>query len=139
MLSYHRSNSIYFSELRNLIPPTTQNKIIPLEIRSPPSVVVSCSAWVHKKREKECTGLHWHALTLFFARTTLFCVMDGILSQSIFFSSSRVSRVGGNNNQIELPRLGPSSFSFMKMWRAAASKFTTVNYIVSTMKPKNQI
>ena len=43
------------------------------------------------------------------------------------FISSRVSRVGGKTNQIEPLRLGPSKFSFMKMWRAAASKFTTVN------------
>ena len=42
--------------------------------------------------------------------------------------SSLVSRVGGKTNQIEPLRLGPSKFSFMKMWRAAASKFTTVNY-----------
>ena len=73
-----------------LLPPTTQNKIIPLEIRSPLSLAISCSAWVHKcmgaqKRERECTGLHWRALTLFFARTTLFCVMDGTKSESSYF------------------------------------------------------
>ena len=48
--------------------------------------------------------------------------------------SSRVSRVGGKTNQIEPLRFGPSKFSFMKMWRAAASKFTTVNYYC---EPKN--
>ena len=80
---------IFMKTIKNLqenhathVPPTTQNKIIPLEIRSPLSLAISCSAWVHKcmgaqKRERECTGLHWRALTLFFARMTLFCVMDG--------------------------------------------------------------
>ena len=70
------------SNLTMKLTPTTLNKIIPLEIRSPLSLAISCSAWVHKcmgaqKRERECTGLHWRALTLFFSRTTLFCVMDG--------------------------------------------------------------
>ena len=45
-----------------------------------------------------------------------------------FFFWSRVSQVGGKTIQIEPLRLGPSIFPFMKMWRAAASKFTTVNY-----------
>ena len=57
----------WLQKLKNLesksIPPTTQNKIIPLEIKSPLSLAISCSAWVHKcmgeqKRERECTGVH---------------------------------------------------------------------------------
>jgi len=62
-----------------MVPPTTQNKIFPLEIRSPLSPATSCSAWLHKfmSAQKKGEGVHWRALTLFFARTTLFSVMDG--------------------------------------------------------------
>ena len=43
---------------KNALLPTTLNKIIPLEIRSPLSLAILCSAWVHKcmgaqKRERE--------------------------------------------------------------------------------------
>ena len=49
---------------------TTLNKIIPLEIRSPLSLAISCSAWVNKKGRGS-------ALNLFYTSTTLFCVMVG--------------------------------------------------------------
>ena len=61
----------WLQKLKNLesksIPPTTQNKIIPLEIKSPLSLAISCSAWVHKcmGAQKKGEGVHWRALTLF--------------------------------------------------------------------------
>ena len=55
-------------------------------------------------------------------------IFNGLSRADHFFISSKVSPVGGKTNQIEPLRLGPNKFSFMKMWRAAALKFTTVNY-----------
>ena len=56
-------SAFLFSE--TLLPLTTLNKIIPLEIRSPLLLAISCSAQMHgctQKRKIECTGL---TLTLF--------------------------------------------------------------------------
>ena len=68
----------------NSIPPTTQNKIIPLEIRSPLSLAISCSAWVHKcmGAQKKGEGVHWLAFDLILNAVTLFCVMDGTCNKS---------------------------------------------------------
>ena len=70
----------YWRSVLLAVPPATLNKIIPLEIRSPLSLAISYSAWVHKKGRER---VHWIAFDLILNALTLFCVMDGIWSGSL--------------------------------------------------------
>ena len=67
----------------NKTPPTTQNKIIPLEIRSPlSSHLMQCMVAQMHGCTKKGEGVHWLALActdLILNTVTLFCVMDGML------------------------------------------------------------
>ena len=56
----------------------TLNKIIPLEIRSPLFLAISCSAWVHKcvGAQKKGEGVHWLALA---CTDPILCAHDPIL------------------------------------------------------------